>query len=178
MSRTWILTAIGRDRPGMVAHVTKLLYGLGCNLDDSAMTRLAGEFAMMVVFTSPLRVTAARLQRLFRIRSARVGLTVHVSALTGVGRLLKRSRAYLVSVYGADRPGIVYRVSSLLATSRINITDVSTHRTAGKKPLYHLLLEIELPPRLDVRRLEGRLRALAKRLRVTVSLRTAEPAVL
>lgn len=178
MSRTWILTAIGRDRPGMVAHVTKLLYGLGCNLDDSAMTRLAGEFAMMVVFTSPPRVTAARLQRLFRTPSARVGLTIHVNALTGVGRSPKRPRACLISVYGADRPGIVYRVSNLLAKSRINITDVSTHRTTGKRPLYHLLLEIELPPRLDIRRLEGRLRALAKRLSVTISLRAAETTVL
>ena len=45
MQERWIVTALGQDRPGIVAGVTKVLYDLGCNLEDSAMTRLEGEFA-------------------------------------------------------------------------------------------------------------------------------------
>ena len=40
MSNRWIVTALGQDRPGIVAGVTEVLYKLGCNLEDSAMTRL------------------------------------------------------------------------------------------------------------------------------------------
>ena len=178
MSRTWILTAIGRDRPGIVANVTKVLYGLGCNLEDSAMTRLAGEFAIMLAFAAPTRVTASQLERAFASTATRLRLTIAVNAVTTGGRRPAPSRPSLISVYGADRAGIVYRMASLLAHSRVNITDVSTHQTAGKKPLYHLLLEVELPNRLDRRRLEQRLQTLAKRLRVTVSLRLVETAIL
>jgi glycine cleavage system transcriptional repressor len=177
-SRTWILTAFGKDRPGLVAGVTKVLYELGCNLEDSAMTRLAGEFAIMLTCASPQRVTAARLDQALKTTARRLGLTIQAKPLSDVAHGPAGPRLFLVSVYGADRAGIVYRMSNLLAQSRVNITDVSTHRTAGKKPLYHLLLEVELPRRLDSRRLEPRLQALAKRLNVTVSLRPVEPAVL
>lgn len=178
MSNRWILTAIGKDRPGIVAGVTKVLYDLGGNLEDSAMTRLAGEFAIMLVFAAPQRVTAARLEQAFKRTASRLRLAVHVKALAAARRYPLQPRPHLISVYGADRPGIVYRIANVLAQLRVNITDLSTHRTAGRQPLYHLLLEVELPSRLDARRLAQRLNALAKRIGMTVSLRPADTALL
>ena len=178
MSKRWILTAIGKDRPGIVAGVTKVLYDLGGNLEDSAMTRLAGEFAIMLVFAAPQRVTAMRLEQAFKRTASRLYLAVHVKALAAARRYPPQPRPHLISVYGADRPGIVYRMAHLLAGLRVNITDLSTHRTTGKHPLYHLLLEVELPNRLGVARLERRLSVLGRQLGVTVNLRAAEPAVL
>ena len=65
MTRRWILTALGEDRPVIVAGVTKVLYQLGCNLEDSAMTRLEGEFTMMLSFSSPAKTTEETLRRAF-----------------------------------------------------------------------------------------------------------------
>lgn len=179
MTKGWILTAIGKDRPGIVAGVTKVVYSLGGNLEDSAMTRLAGEFAIMLVFSAPGRVTANRLDRAFRSIASRLGLAIHLKPLMVAARRPGRQpRLYLISVYGADRPGIVYRVAELLARSRINITNLSTHRGTGKRPLYHLLLEVEGPARLALKQLEYRLTSLARQLGVTVSVRTADTAVL
>jgi glycine cleavage system transcriptional repressor len=85
-------------------------------------------------------------------------------------------------VYGADRPGIVYRITELLARRGINVTDVETHRRAvggGRRGvLYLLLLEVELSPRASLRALQEQLGRLAKRLGVGVSLRAVETAVL
>ena len=52
----------------------------------------------------------------------------------------------MVSVYGADRPGIVYRVADALAGSGINITDL-TSRVIGDEdsPVYALMLEVAAP---------------------------------
>ena len=179
MNRTWILTASGADRPGIVAGVTKALFALGCNLEDSAMTRLEGEFAIMLVFSAPARATEAHLERALDAIGRRFGLSIHLKPLRQPRSSSRRGPSHLISVYGADRPGIVYRVSDLLARLRVNITDVSTHRTAAArgasvKPLYLLLLEVELPARLHAARLEQRLRGLAKRLGVEVSLRGAD----
>ncbi|MBI3087722.1 MAG: amino acid-binding protein [Candidatus Omnitrophica bacterium] len=179
MSRRWILTALGRDRPGIVARVTKILYALGCNLEDSAMTRLAGEFAIMVVFSARPAVTQVRLEQACRpLREA--GLATHLKALTAAESVGHARRSpCLITVYGADHPGIVYRVSALLAGLKVNIADVSTHRAAAaKKPLYLMMLEVELPPGLAVTRLERRLKQLARRLGVAVNLRATDTQVL
>ena len=180
-NRTWILTALGKDQPGIVAAVTKALYELGCNLEDSAMTRLGGEFTIMLSFSAPPEVSQSRIGPAFRALSRRLRLTVNLRVLTDAERAPKRVEPpYLISVYGADHPGIVYKVSSLLATLGVNISDVSTHRTPGRasSAIYLMVLEVELPPRLTVQRLDQQLQTLAKSVGVHVNLRSAETSVL
>lgn len=178
MTHRWIITALGKDRPGIVAGVAKVLYGLGCNLEDSAMTRLEGEFAIMLIFESPPRVTVTALRRAFEPLRRRLRLTVHLKPLTKpeASTPPRRGKAYLISVYGADRPGIVFRVAEGLANAGINITDVETHRSeqpmsATRPPLYMMLLEVEVPQRLSVAVLQRKLERLARSLGVEVSLR-------
>ena len=181
MANRWIVTALGKDRPGIVAGVAEVLYRLGCNLEDSAMTRLESEFAIMLIFSGPPRLTPEALRGAFDPLGRRLRLAVHLKPLSkGETRSPRaRGRTYLISVYGADRSGIVFQVSEALARERINITDVHTHRSAGKGPsLYLMLLEVELPPRAAPAGLEQRLKRIATRLGVEVSLRPAEPAVL
>ena len=181
MVKRWIVTALGQDRPGIVAGVTKILYQLGCNLEDSAMTRLEGEFAIMLIFSTRPAVTAARLHKAFTSLQRRLRLAVHLKPLTKgeVASPKKRGAAYLISVYGTDRPGIVYRVSEALSRSKVNITDVHTHRSAGHgSSLYLTLLEVELPPSRSLKSLDATLKRVAKRLRVEVSVRPSEPSIL
>src|SRR3989338_8840199 len=116
MTRRWIVTALGKDRPGIVAGVSNVLYQLGCNLEDSTMTRLEGEFAIMLIFSGPRRVSTERLQRAFQSLERRLKLVVHVKPLSRQETRAPRTegRRHLISVYGADRPGIVFRVSDFL----------------------------------------------------------------
>ena len=177
----WIMTAIGQDKPGIVAGVTEILYKLGCNLEDSAMTRLEGEFAIMLIFSSPKTVTAEKLLKSVAPLERRLKLVVHLKPLSPRETVApkKRGRTFLISVYGADRPGIVFRVSQELAREGINITDVHTHRSVGGAPsLYLMLLEVEVPPRLAAEKLEARLKKLGKALGVEVNLKAAEADVL
>lgn len=180
--RRWILTALGDDRPGMVAGVSEVLFRLGCNLEDSAMTRLAGQFTIMLAFAAPAKLSAPALERAFASVSRRFGLAVHLKAVPR--RAAPAGQSYLISVYGADRPGIVYHVSHLLAGQRVNIIDVSTHLTApaaprrARRPLYLLILEVQLPSSLRIDRLEERLRHLGKRLGVEIGCHAADTAVL
>ena len=181
MARRWIVTALGKDRPGIVAGVTKILFELGCNLEDSAMTRLEGEFAVMLIFSAPARDTEERLRAAFTPLAKRLKLAVHLKPLTQSEARAPRKRGqnYLISVYGADRPGIVYQVSQALADAGANIYDVHTHRSAkGGPSLYLLLLEVEAPARLSLEGLEQRLKRVGQRLRVEVSVRPADAQVL
>ena len=181
MTHRWIVTALGQDRPGIVAGVTKILYQLGCNLEDSAMTRLEGEFAIMLIFSSPPKVGDEQLRRAFRPLEQRLRLVVHLKPLTKAetDTPRKHGQAQLISVYGADKPGIVFHVCDALAKAGANITDVHTHRSAtGGPTLYLTLLEVELPPKCPAASMETALKRVAKRLGVEVSLRPSEAAVL
>ena len=181
MSHRWIVTVVGLDRPGIVAGVTKVLYRLGCNLEDSAMTRLEGEFAIMLIFSSPPKVKEVDLRKAFEPLERTLHLAVHLKALSSQETRppAKPGKPYHISVYGADRPGIVFRISEALARDGINITDVHTHRSVGDKPsLYLMLLEVELLPRVNPGRLEQLLKKFGKTLGVEVSLRSAEADVL
>src|SRR5437899_5188362 len=51
MKRWYALSAIGKDRPGIVADLAELIFEHGCNLEDSSMTILGGEFAVLLLFT-------------------------------------------------------------------------------------------------------------------------------
>ena len=181
MPRRWILTALGKDRPGIVAGVTQVLYDRGCNLEDSAMTRLGGEFAIMLEFSSPPGQTAESLRRELQTLEHRLRLVVHLKALTAAEARAPRSpgRRYLISVYGTDRPGIVFRVTDALAKEGVNITDLHTHRTPrGRPPLYLTLIEVELAPKQPEAKLSRHLQQVAKRLGVQATLRSADPTVL
>ncbi len=68
----------------------------------------------------------------------------------------------MVSVYGADHPGIVHRFVTLLADAQVNITDLAT-RVIGDAadPVYAMVLDVELPADLAVESLQEQVAALA-----------------
>jgi glycine cleavage system transcriptional repressor len=53
---------------------------------------------------------------------------------------------YVVSVYGADKPGIVLRVSETLAANSVNISDLATHVVGDQEPVYVMIMEVDLQP--------------------------------
>ena len=178
--RRWIVTALGQDRPGIVAGVTKVLYEAGCNLEDSAMSRLEGEFVIMLIFSSPHPLTHAWLQRAFQAVARRLDLTIHLKPLPQreAASPRQRGRTCVVSVYGADRPGIVFRMTQALAKVRANITDLKTHRSAGRvsrahPSLYLVFLEVEVPAWVSLATVSRVLTQLARSLGVQVSVRKA-----
>ena len=52
MQKKYIMTAFGKDRPGIVADVTQVLYENGCNLEDTSMSLLSDEFTINLLFSS------------------------------------------------------------------------------------------------------------------------------
>ena len=55
--REWILISVfGRDRPGIVANVSRVLYRSGGNIEELSQTAIKGQFAMILIAsTSPAR---------------------------------------------------------------------------------------------------------------------------
>jgi glycine cleavage system transcriptional repressor len=160
---------VGADRPGIVAGVTRALFDLGCNLLDAASTILRGHFAMMLMVEAPPDCDIERMRASLNGAARDLGISVTVSPVTDEGRV-GVPPTHMVSVYGADKPGIVFRVTDLLSTAGANITDL-TSRVIGssEEPVYALMLEVDLPAGT-----EEKLAELAAELDVDISVHPIE----
>lgn len=143
------VSAIGIDRPGIVAAVTKVLFEHGCNLEDATSTILRGHFSItLIVHTSPTTDQAALENDLRRVGRE---LELLVSARPVDETSIEVTPpTHMISVYGADRPGILYRVAEALGGLGANITDL-TSRIIGDEqdPVYAVMLEVHVPEGRD-----------------------------
>ena len=174
------VTAVGADRPGIVAAVTRAFVEHGCNLEDCSMTILRGQFAMMLVVDAAPEVGAADLESALAGPAAQLDLVVTVRAIAEPPVPAGEPPAsWTLSVYGADHPGIVHGVAALLAARGVNIVDLST-RVAGEpgNPVYAMVLEIAVPPEVHPHHLQAELEAKAGELGVTCRLHPSEADIL
>jgi glycine cleavage system transcriptional repressor len=175
--RHFAVTAIGADRPGIVAAVSKVLLEHRGNIEDSQMTILCGRFTMMLIVSTEVGVDEQRLGS--ELEQAREDLGLDALSLSEVTEARVESGpspSHIVSVYGVDHPGIVHDVSSTLARQRVNITDLTTRLVGGEgsEPLYAMMLEIVLPAGVSAEEIEQALREVGERQGVELTIRRLE----
>ena len=167
------LSAIGRDRPGIVASTTAVLLRHGVNVEDSRMSILRGHFTMVLILGVPDGADRAALGADLDAVAADLGL--EALALSAVEPLTEAAPepTHVVTVYGVDHPGIVHRTAATLAEHGVNITDLETRlaEEEGEPALYALLIEVALPSDLDPAVLDAALAETAASESVEVSLR-------
>lgn len=149
------VTALGADRPGIIARVTGVLLDHGGNLHDSTMTILGGQFAIVLLVETDAEAPA--LESDLTAATTDLGLVVAVRPV-GVGST-SSPPTHMLSVYGADRPGIVHGVARLLAERAVNVTDLTTRVLEGEQPVYAMILEVALPDDVAPEDLTAALRA-------------------
>lgn len=173
MEQIVVITAVGQDGPGIVAALAKVVYELGGNLDDATMTRLHGAFAAMVAARLPAETSVDDAREALVPLTAERGLTVTVQMVSDAHPGTPPDT--LLTVYGADHPGIVYQVTSALASCGVNITDMDTRLTGTTDaPVYVMLLELAAG---DVD-LADELTALKKSLGVDITVQALTPEAL
>jgi len=153
----YMLTLVGADRPGITAAVTQALFDGGMNLGEASMLRLGGNFTMMLMVSGAASATAVEDALAGVI--ADFGLKAHVDAIDG--KLHEHIEPNLhIRVSGADRAGIVARVTGALAEAGLNILDLSSDVAGtGDKPVY--IMQIEGVAEADVDTLRAAVAGLA-----------------
>ena len=169
--KTFLITAFGEDRPGIVAKVSQLLYKNGLNIEDSAMTRLNNEFVIMLIVKGDIDYNTLK-QDLDTLEKDNLNVT-----LKEISELAKKNtdntKIYNIIVYGSDKPGIVYNVSKLLAEKSINIADLRTEKTNN---LYVMFIQAEIPQGLDIKEFENAIENLKNVLNVDIAVENIDTA--
>jgi glycine cleavage system transcriptional repressor len=175
MSHWFLLSAIGRDKPGLVAELAQLIYDADANLEDSRMTILGTDFAVILLCSSARRETADDIALGAKRLERDHGLTILLRSLDGGPRPAvpaPGTRLYTLKAAGEDRAGIVASICRILADRSVNIADLSTTSRPGPggSPHYELQMHIEIPESLDPKQLRDTLESEADRLIIDVSL--------
>jgi glycine cleavage system transcriptional repressor len=166
MKRWYMLTVVGRDREGIVAALTDALYRGGANLGEASMTRLGGNFTIMLMVEADADVSS--IERMLAAVTDKLQLRLHVDAIEGRLHQHIEPNARIV-VHGADRPGIVAQVTAALAANGFNILDLESDVGGTQaQPLYIMVLDGHAADGADsLRRALASLHAAGVEVRVT-----------
>jgi glycine cleavage system transcriptional repressor len=175
----FVVAAVGPDQPGIVAEFTRVFLEHECNLEDTSMAALRGQFAMMLVVEGPSGLSPNGLQEDLTASTSVFGLVVSVWPIDERMRDSPPGEPWTVSIYGADRPGIVHGITKLLAEQDVNIVDLTTRLVGeGDNAIYSMVLEVTVPPSTDAEQLQHDLERTASELGVECSMHASDAEIL
>jgi len=126
MTAKLVISALGTDRPGLVDKLSNIIYSHALNIEDSRMTVLGGEFAILLL-------VAGESSSLEALQSAQG----EIEQALNMSLLIKPTTAtntaddvvpYSVEVSALDNPGIVHNITSFFSKRDINIINLQTKR--------------------------------------------------
>ena len=144
--RKMVLTAVGPDRPGLVHEIASAIHEGGANLEDSRMAILAGDFALIVLFSGTAEVID-RLTEKARDLERELDFQIRIKQATPA-HAAGDFRPFEVVVTGVDQPGIIHRVSQVLAGLEVNVASLESRLIPAAfhgTPMFSLRAEIQLP---------------------------------
>ena len=176
MRQFFAISAIGRDRPGIVADVAGLIYETGCNMEDSSMTILGNQFALLTLLSGSGEGLEHKLSTGCKRLEKEKRLTVFFAPVetSEIGRSQQmRGEHYTLTAEGLDKVGIVFKVSRLLAEFSINIASMTTHSLPSPEsgtPIYTMAIEMVIPETCPTGELRTKLDRVSEELAIEIQL--------
>ena len=146
-----VLTAVGPDRVGIVDEISGAVTGAGCNMEESKMAVLGGEFAIIMLVSGPA-VSVDSLTGSLPAWGEKIGLRVGCHP-THKPRAEEKGRPYLLRAVSIDTPGIVHAVTAVLHRHAVNIEDLETETAPAPwtgAPMFRLSAHLVIGPSTSV----------------------------
>lgn len=141
-----VLSALGEDRPGILDELSHNVMNSGCNITDSRMTVLGGDFAILLLVDGSWN-TIAKLEDQIPSLEKRLGLSI--TARRTVQKTTRKDLLpYGIDVVSLDQPGIVYNLASFFSKRQINIQEMATSSYAAAHtgtPMFSVHLTVDIP---------------------------------
>lgn len=145
---------MGSDHPGIVSQLSKRVLDCGCNVTDSRMTVLGGEFALLLMVSGNWD-SIAKLEALLPATEDQLELTI-IYKRTDPKDSDEDKIPYEVEVVALDHPGIVNEIAGFFAEQNINIENLETDCYAAAHtgtPMFSINMIISLPADISIAQL-------------------------
>ena len=153
-SQLVVLSAIGTDRSGVVNELSRVILDCGGNIEESRMTALGSEFAMLLLISGNW-ATVSKLEKALDKLSAEVPISISLRQ-TDERKDTAESMPYGIDVVALDQPGIVFNLSKFFAARQIEIADLATRRYSAAhsgSPMFAVQMSVNVPASTQISQL-------------------------
>lgn len=151
-----VITASGEDRVGLVDRFSRRITESGCNIEESRMAVLGGQFAILMSISGPWNALSKIEGQLDAIGSElALAITPRRTRSRGAGEALV---PYHIEVVAMDHPGIVHSLASFFAARRINIEEMATDTYPAPHtgtPMFSVRMTVGIPAATHLADLRG-----------------------
>jgi glycine cleavage system transcriptional repressor len=154
MTTKLVISALGADRPGIVDELSNIIYNHDLNIEDSRMTVLGGEFAVLLLVSGELTSLDALQSELPEVeQSLQMNLLVKPTTESDI---TNSTIPYSVEVAALDHPGIVGNIASFFSSRSINVVNLETESYSAPhtgSPMFALHMTIGIPAETNIAQL-------------------------
>ncbi len=171
MSQLIVLSAIGTDRTGVVQDITKVIMACGGNIEESRMTTLGAEFAMLLLVSGNWH-TLGKLERELDKLGKGDNLTFTIRK-TGERQIKEDRMPYAVDAVSLDHQGIVFGLANFFASHDVEIADVATRSYAAAHTgalMFAVQMAVNIPSSVHIAQLREEFHELCDRLNLDAIL--------
>ncbi len=150
------ITASGEDQVGLVERFTSRIAEAGCNIEESRMAVLGGQFAILMLISGPWNALTKLEDRLVPLGDE-LGLTI-VHKRTRPTERKAPLVPYRVNVVAMDHPGIVHSLAEFFSRQGINIEELVTETYPAPHtgtPMFSVNITVGVPAGLHLPTLRG-----------------------
>jgi glycine cleavage system transcriptional repressor len=163
-----ILSAIERDRPGLVAELTGFVAERGCNVEDSRVAVLGGHAGLLFLLSGSAEQVEAveRDLKHFERASGMRAVARRIVEREAPSPVLPSPEPFIVTASAIDHVGLIHAVADTVRANGGNILELETTTESAPMtgaPLFALRMRITLPDRhASAARLRAALEALGR----------------
>jgi glycine cleavage system transcriptional repressor len=168
-----IISVLGKDRPGIIAAVTHILFKQNCNIENVSQTILQNEFSGIFIVTVPKALSESDLHRVLDNGLSPMGLHVYEKQLSeaDASATVVESEPFVVVTKGPDRKGLVAAITAIMAAHRVNVTNLQAVFKGGNDPNANIMIyEVDIPTDTSHQALRRDLREKALELSLDLSI--------
>ena len=146
-----VISVVGSDRAGLVNDLSKVVLDCGGNIDESRMTALGSEFAMLLLVSGNW-AALSKLEKALGKFAADKPIEITVQK-TGERDVAEDCMPYGIDVVSLDEPGIVFNLSNFFAGRNIEIADLATSQYAAAHTgarMFSVQMTVNIPGSMSI----------------------------
>ena len=151
-----VINASGEDKIGIVDRLSGKITESGCNIEESRMAVLGGQFALIMLLSGPWNALS-RLEGQLDAMGEQLGLAI-MHKRTHKREGTQSSIPYVVDVVAMDHPGIVRNLAAFFSRNGINIEELQTDTYPAPHtgaPMFSVTMTVGIPANIHIPTLRG-----------------------
>jgi len=160
-----VITALGKDRSGIINTITHQVSLAGCNIEDSRFALFGDNFTFIMMLSGDW-------QAISQIELVLPKLGVELDLLIVMKRTLAMDREPIDSVMRLqievpDSPGLIQRFTQLFDPKESNIAELiskTESKPASQDTILNIKMSVQLAASADLKQIEKRVQSLCRTL--------------